>query len=150
MRIGLAVIDHVPGIAVVINGRGHDLGRIHGAAAAQGDDHVAAFVPGDPGAAPDGGDSRVGFDAGTFDNGHPRGLEARHGAVEGAVALDAAAAGDNQGLFAMPACRFTESRECACPKDQMGGVVKFKVHGEPPFLICCIACGDSIRSRKGI
>ena len=100
MRVGLTMQDHVPGIAVIVKRGGHDLGGVHGAATAQGDDHIAAVVTGDLGATPDGRDSWVGFDAVTFDGGDPCRREAGHGPVKGAVAFDAAAAGDDQGFFA--------------------------------------------------
>ena len=50
MPIRLAVNNHVPGIAVIVKRGGDDLGCIHRAASAQGDDHITAFFPGDPGA----------------------------------------------------------------------------------------------------
>ena len=97
----LTVEDHVPGIALVEDGRRHHLGRVHGAAAAQSDDHVAVLAAGDLRAAHDRRQPRVGLDAGALHHRDAGGLQARDGAVERAAALDAAAAGDEQGALAV-------------------------------------------------
>jgi hypothetical protein len=98
------------------------------------DDHIAVLIPCDPGTASDSGDSRVGLDARTLCNKNIGILQTRHGTVECSVTLDATPAGDNQGLFSMLAHHFTKSREGTCPKNKMGGIVKFKVHEKSPLF----------------
>jgi len=100
----------------------------------QCDDNIAVFIPCDLGTASDGGDSRVGLDAGALCHRNIGILQTRHSTVECSVTLDAAPAGDHQCPSAMLAHHFTKPREFTCAENKMGGIVKFKVHEKAPFF----------------
>ena len=94
-------------------------------------DNVALLITGDLRAAGNRCDSRVGLDAGAFGHRNAGGLQARNRAVERAAALDAAATGDEQGLFTMLTHHFAQLRERSGTEDEMCRIVKFKFHGIP-------------------
>lgn len=55
-------------------------------------------------------------------------LQTRLRAIEHPAALDAASAGDDQGLFVVRAHFFPEFCKGSGTEDQMGGIMEFEIH----------------------
>ncbi len=128
MPVGLTMSDQIPRIAIIQDSRCNHFGSIHGASATESDDHIAPFGSGYLGAAGNGCDAGVGLNARAFGVFNTGSLEAFYGLIKGAVALDAATAGDNQGLFAIFRRHFSQTGQISSTKNQTGRVEKFKIH----------------------
>lgn len=95
-----AVKHQVPGVTVVEGTRGDDLCRVYGGAAADGQHHLQAALPAEVDATAHGLDSWVGLHAGQLRHLHAGLGKDAQGLVVDAVALDGAAAVDQQRLGA--------------------------------------------------